>query len=42
MIEELFFTDRVRILSSIFWVLGAIFSLVSAIRTYQRDILTSS
>jgi len=34
-------TDKVRIWSSIFWVLGAIFSLVVAIRSYQKDLQPS-
>jgi len=35
-------TDKTRIWSSIFWVLGAIFSLVTAIRSYQKDIQPSA
>jgi len=31
-------TDKARIWSSIFWVLGAIFSLIVAIRSYQKDL----
>jgi len=31
-------TDKVRIWSSMFWVLGAIFSLIVAIRSYQKDL----
>jgi len=34
--------DKTRIWSSIFWVLGAIFSLVTAIRSYQKDLQPSS
>jgi len=35
---ETLLTDKTRIISSIFWVLGAIFSLVTAIRSYQKDL----
>ena len=34
-------TDKTRIISSIFWVLGAIFSLITAIRSFQADTKTS-
>jgi len=33
--------DKTRIWSSIFWVLGAIFSLVVAIRSYQKTLQPS-
>jgi len=39
---ETFVTDKTRIWSSIFWVLGAIFSLITAIRSYQQDLKPSS
>ena len=39
---DTFITDKTRIWSSIFWVLGAIFSLVVAIRSYQKDLQSSS
>lgn len=35
-------TDKARIISSIFWVLGAIFSLITAIRSYQKDLQPSA
>jgi len=35
-------TDKTRIWSSIFWVLGAVFSLVVAIRAYQADLKPST
>jgi len=38
---ETLVTDKTRIWSSIFWVLGAIFSLVTAIRSYQKDLQPS-
>jgi len=34
-------TDKTRIWASIFWVLGAVFSLVTAIRSYQKDLQPS-
>jgi len=34
--------DKFRIYSSIFWVLGAIFSLIVAILAYQKDLQTKA
>jgi len=33
--------DKARIWSAIFWVLGAIFSLVAAVRSYKKDLQSS-
>jgi len=30
--------DKVRIWSAIFWILGAVFSLIAAVGSYQKDL----
>jgi len=30
--------DKARIWSAIFWILGAIFSFIAAVRSYKKDL----